>query len=37
MTSTELNQRIQALESELEMFRLIFDSIHNGAIPRNLP
>ena len=32
MTSVELNQRIQALESELEMFRLIFDSIHNGAL-----
>jgi PAS domain S-box-containing protein len=32
MPSTESIQRIREMESQLEMFRLIFDSIHNGAM-----
>ncbi len=32
MTSTATRQRIRELESQLEMFQMIFDSIHNGSL-----
>ncbi len=35
MTARTTKQRIHELESQLEMFQMIFDSIHNGALVTN--